>query len=437
MWKINLLIFSIIFISISLLYAEKLSVDWANFKYSLEKNDTLRLSLVEVYFSAPYYEFDYQVENETIVGRYHKEIFIKNIMTEESISETANHRIILPSFQVAESKDLKVLDIYRFIAQPGRYLLKLTITVLPQAHKTLSYLDTIEITGYSDKLALSDITLASLIVQDTIPSKFTKGGVKIIPNPDGKFGKAYAILYAYLEGYNLIADTNFYELKYRILNRDQMVIKELPAEKINKSGKNFAHTFALNTQGLPPDEYLLEVTLKDLSTGNETKKLKEFFILEPTTAVVTKELPFDLQEAEAIFKVVAYENEIKHYEHLNKKGKIEYLRRYWRARDFSEIKNRVRYADENYKVGRILGRATDRGKIYIKYGKPDEVVIHTMVEHTKPHEHWYYYQQGLQFIFVDIRGDSNFRLIYTNSTSEVKPPNWEKYIDPLELEDLQ
>lgn len=435
--KFFLLLLSLVLIDVAILQGRELSVDWANFKYNLSQPDTLHLSLVELYFSAPYYDFDYQVENETIVGRYHKNIYLKNLTTEQSLSETASHRIILPSFQIAEAKDLKILDVYRFIAEPGRYLLKLTLTVLPTAQKTLSYIDTLEILPYTDKLALSDITLASLITPDSGFSKFTKGGVRIIPNPGNEFGEAYGILYAYLEGYNLVADSNPYERRYRILNRHNEPIKDLPPEVITKTGSNFAHTFALNTKGLPPDQYLLEVTLKDLSTNQQVQKSKSFSIITPQKVSSVQPLPFDAKEAEEIFKMVASENEQKQYKRLTEQGKLEYLRRYWRGHNFTEIKERINYADEHYKVGRLLGRNTDRGRIYIKYGRPDEVVVHTMVEHTKPHEHWYYYEQGLQFIFVDIRGDNNFRLIYTNSDRETKPPNWEKYIDPLELEELQ
>ena len=54
----------------------------------------------------------------------------------------------------------------------------------------------------------------------------------------------------------------------------------------------------------------------------------------------------------------------------------------------------------------LQGRDTDQGRIYLKYGEPDEVETHMMIEHAKPHEHWRYYQTGYHFIFVDVRGDS-------------------------------
>jgi GWxTD domain-containing protein len=415
----------------------KLSFDWASFKYHIDKAQPESLSLVELYFSCPYYAFEYQVTNETIWGRYQKEIFLKNLLTEDTLKDTSSHRIILPSFETAQTRDLKVLDIFRFLAQPGQYYLSLILKDLSTPNKKFAYVETIEVPCYENHLSLSDLILASSIVRDTGASKFTKGGVKIIPNPSSEFGEAYKIIYVYLEGYNLANDTNSYLLRYRILNKDDVILKELPHETFRKTGPNFAHTFAFSAQGLPPDQHFLEVTLQDISNNNTTKKRKAFSIITFNNHLQKSLNEFNLTEYEKVFNVVASTNEQKYYQKLSSQGKIEYQKHFWRTRDFNEVKARLEYVDKHYSIGRVLGRNTDRGRIYIKYGKPDEVVIHTMIEHTKPHEHWYYYEQGLQFIFVDIRGDNNFRLIYTNSDKETKPLNWEKYIDPFELEDLQ
>ena len=82
---------------------------------------------------------------------------------------------------------------------------------------------------------------------------------------------------------------------------------------------------------------------------------------------------------------------------------------------------------------KIKGRYTDRGRIYIKYGEPDEIYKATWELGSKDREHWYYYSQKMEFVFVDIDGSGNFRLIYSSKEDEPTWPNWYKYIPPEEI----
>ncbi|MCX8015097.1 MAG: GWxTD domain-containing protein, partial [candidate division WOR-3 bacterium] len=136
-------------------------------------------------------------------------------------------------------------------------------------------------------------------------------------------------------------------------------------------------------------------------------------------------------------KYYATPTELMQYQNLNETGKKEFLRKFWQRHNLSEFINRMNYVNKKYQIGRIAGKDTDRGRIYIKYGPPDEIVIHTMLEQVASHEHWYYYNQNYHFIFVDIAGNNNYKLVYSNNDNEPKLPNWEKYVDPMELDDLK
>lgn len=109
----------------------------------------------------------------------------------------------------------------------------------------------------------------------------------------------------------------------------------------------------------------------------------------------------------------------------------------WRARDpdpdteENEFKQqfyeRVAYANEKFSSGKP-GRLTDRGRIYIKFGKPDEVESHPTGGHyqrswsegggsttTYPFEKWFYryipnVRSGIELEFVDPTGSGEYRL---------------------------
>ncbi|MEO0091837.1 MAG: GWxTD domain-containing protein [candidate division WOR-3 bacterium] len=421
--------------SISFMFGQQLFVDWASFNYGQG------LAFVEVYYSCPYNVFRYQVKNETIATQYQGSFYLKSVNTPESIVDNFERRAIIPSFEDAQKRDMMLVDGFGFFARPGDYWFRLT---LKDAISTLSFTDTIAVPNFEQNPALSDIELASSIKSDTLGGKFCKQGLQIIPNPSGKFGQHYELMYVYVEGYNLVDDTLPYELTYRILpvgsDDNLSSIKTFPTEIKNKTGNNFAYAFALSTKGLKPGNYALEIQLKDNSSNQITNKKKLFYIGEKEISQVAfTKTDLSLEDTLYYRKIdlLATPKEIKQYQKLNPEGKIEFLRHFWRKNNYVEFLKRMKYVETKYQLTGKPGWESDRGKIYVKYGAPDEIVAHTMIEHVKPHEHWYYYEKGFHFIFIDIRSDGTFPLIYSNTDLEKKHPEWEKYIDPLELDDLR
>jgi GWxTD domain-containing protein len=92
-----------------------------------------------------------------------------------------------------------------------------------------------------------------------------------------------------------------------------------------------------------------------------------------------------------------------------------------------EYYERVAYADEHFSSGKP-GRMTDRGRIYIKFGKPDDIESHPSggpyerPSHegggsttTYPFEKWFYrhipnVRSGVELEFVDTTGSGEYRL---------------------------
>jgi len=408
-----------------------ISVDWAAFNY------TNSFALVEVYYSCPYNLLQYTVRNETIIAPYQIKFRLKSLEGSDSIIDFSNHRAIISSFENAEHRDLKLIDGFGFFARAGRYHFNFTILEsLPIA----SFNDTVEVPPFTKSPSLSNIELASSVKADSSGGKFIKGNMRIIPNPDLNYGQAYQLLYAYIEGYNLQKDTLPYELSYRILSENQSVIKSFPAEVKQKIGTDFAYTFALSIKGLKPGNYYLEIKLIDRTNNNEDTQIKAFSVLSPIieqTGALHDQTVVDTSSYAKEIQFFATPTELSQYNSLNELGKKAFLRKFWQKYSLTDFISRVKYADEKYGLGRLAGRETDRGRIYIKYGQPDEVVIHTMIEHTKPHEHWYYYSKGFQYIFIDIHSNNNFLLIYSNNDAETKNSSLEKYVDPIELDDLR
>jgi GWxTD domain-containing protein len=66
-----------------------------------------------------------------------------------------------------------------------------------------------------------------------------------------------------------------------------------------------------------------------------------------------------------------------------------------------EYFRRVDYANEHFRTY-TSGWRTDRGRIYIIFGQPDEIEYHPFEEESVPYQIWYYYSIGKRFIFADL-----------------------------------
>jgi GWxTD domain-containing protein len=81
-----------------------------------------------------------------------------------------------------------------------------------------------------------------------------------------------------------------------------------------------------------------------------------------------------------------------------------------------EFYKRVEAADERFGMAPLPGWETDRGRIYILYGKPDRIENHSSsfrsgpAASVTPYEVWYYDSLKLRFVFVQDSKDGNYRL---------------------------
>ncbi len=66
-----------------------------------------------------------------------------------------------------------------------------------------------------------------------------------------------------------------------------------------------------------------------------------------------------------------------------------------------EYFRRVDYANEHFR-SYTSGWRTDRGRVYIVFGQPDEIEYHPFEEESVPYQIWYYYSLGKRFIFADL-----------------------------------
>ncbi|CUS95440.1 hypothetical protein JGI14_11203 [Candidatus Kryptonium thompsonii] len=65
-------------------------------------------------------------------------------------------------------------------------------------------------------------------------------------------------------------------------------------------------------------------------------------------------------------------------------------------------------------------------------GPPDEYERHPSEVDSKPYEIWYYHniEGGVEFVFVDKSGFSDYILVHSTKRNEIRDDNWRIHIAP-------
>ncbi|MEO0102935.1 MAG: GWxTD domain-containing protein [candidate division WOR-3 bacterium] len=109
---------------------------------------------------------------------------------------------------------------------------------------------------------------------------------------------------------------------------------------------------------------------------------------------------------------IASEEEIRELKITPQEKRSDAWQNFWEKKEIKEDDyfSRVEYCLKNFSFG-DKGLASDRAKIYLKYGQPDTIEEYPYETNKKPYIIWRYDNLGLAFTFVDLRGIGEYVLV--------------------------
>ncbi len=360
----------------------------------------------------------------------------------------------------------KLFGMGYFAVKPGSYLIKVKMTDENSNYETEKE-QTLTVNSFpSGKLAVSDIELATQIRSTSEKNRFYKNGYLVIPNPDQFYGTGLPMLMFYSEIYNLAydstRDSSNYSVQYRIIDGDGQVVREFPAKIKKKPGESAVEVSGMNIISFRSGTYFFELEVTDFLNNDKTSKRKKFFIYrEGDLAVpdsVTQRLADEkLKESfERIYKnmsvqtldeefdaaiYIATTDEKNIFKTLDIKGKQSFLMEFWKKRDDNPETVKNEFRDNYLKMvntankefpGFKKGYKSDRGRVLLVYGVPDEIERFPSNMEHKEYQNWKYFsiQGGVEFIFVDKQGFGNLELVHSTARGELSDSEWQRWIDP-------
>ncbi len=349
---------------------------------------------------------------------------------------------------------------------PGRYTMDAAVTDSATGRVTRGQ---VVVDAYRQGVGASDLLLGTAVrvpigPADTVPraDEVWNGAVFVQTSGPPALTPSQTLLGYYLELYSSRAES--VKVAARVVDQGgSQVIAAQPVAVPVTSGGGVTYAM-LDLAGLPPGRYRLEVAVQAPDsqvlrsapfgmTGFETVGSLKTVADAGThdTFSVGTEAGLDSMYAPLIYLMNAPEQ--GQYSMLSVDAKRRWLRDFWSRRDptpgtarnerLERFYRLVTDANSKFREGglsAIPGWRTDRGRIYIMYGPPDEVLDRRSnnEQRSLPYEVWKYTRdRSLKYVFADLTRFGNFDLVYTNDRRERSRPDWQDLLGPNAVQDVE
>jgi GWxTD domain-containing protein len=376
-----------------------------------------------------------------------------------SVRDTAGLELLAQSW--TQTVPARVLSMTRgssaehfsFAAQPGRYTIDVVVT--DSATGRVSRQRS-EVEAYRSAPPASDLLLATSMreagsADQPASGELRKGTLLLQASGRPVLTPQQARLGYYLELYSQRSDT--LTVTARVKREQGAQLVATPGERIPVGSGGGVTRGMVNLAGLPQGDYRLEVVAagsKDTVVRGAPFRMAGF---ETEVAIAAVAPPRDVfaemtePRLDTLYMPLVYlmkSDEQGSYPGLTLEGKRRWLRLFWEKRDptpatpANEAQDafyqRIADANRRYREGgaaEIPGWRTDRGRIFIKYGAPDEELNRPQAGNTRPFIVWKYTRtRALKYVFLDQTLFGNYVLIWTDDRREPSRPNWQELLGP-------
>ena len=356
--------------------------------------------------------------------------------------------------------DAFAVDMVRFSVAPGRYRLDVTV----QDSVSGRTADTgVELEGFAGVPPASDLLLSPQIrpasTGDTVPqpAELRWGRMLVTAAARLDLTPLRSTAYYLLEAYAPKEESG--TLGLRVADSTGTALITTAATDVTVPAGGGVLKGQLDLSGLPPGTYTMVASLALAGRTAERSAAFTMADLDETlekdvarreAARVTDEGYFEamsereLERAREPLVIIAEDGEMRRWsKDLSLRAKRRFMTEFWTRRDptpGTPVNERrqlfydaVAFAERNYgERGRaaVPGWKTDRGRIYVRYGAPEELHDRVQAGRSPPYQVWRYRSgKDRWYIFADrSNGLGTYQLVHSNDVKENTIPNWREVL---------
>ncbi len=269
--------------------------------------------------------------------------------------------------------------------------------------------------------SLSDIEFVYTVDSASPGSPFNKGDWTVVPSVIRSYGgDSIAPIMYYYEIYQGKDKRDKVLVETQILNQklDPVYRDTVTSEFTESVIRQIRHA---SLRDIPSGQYFLDITLLG-RRNKKTDNMRTPFRLSwsPKSLILN-----DYEGAIRLLKYIATSDENKCLkEARTPEERLKAWHDFWQNHDqtpgtpLNETKRdyyrRIELANQYFGLMNREGWLTDRGRIFIQYGEPDQLEDYPFESDQKAYQVWYYYHLSIQrrFVFVDNWGDKDYKLQY-------------------------
>jgi GWxTD domain-containing protein len=428
-------------------------------------------SYVEIYTWIPAWQLATKLQKDST---YKSQVEVLVLLKGDSTNVIAD-KFNLNSRVMSSANDNQfcLIDLKRYNLKPGTYKLQLHFKDLNATNSEANFIaQEITIPIDTQKVFFSDIELVDTFYSSSTASSFVKNDIVLKPKVIEFFSTDENKLTFYTELYHidkiLLPEEKFL-LKTSIINQageeqtilttakkmsvapvipvlQTMNIAELRTgnyyiqiEAIDRSNKNITRQVIFIQR--------LNLNIKDtidINTYNNANNFGKGFLDTATIAY--------LQFSVASITPISTYKEIPYLQTLSRSPDSlvikEYLSRFWRGVDplnpeyaWKKYEEQVTWVEREYRTPTEHGFSTDRGRVYLQYGAPNEKSRNNNSGGYN-YEVWQYYklpdgQSKVIFVFYNPTLTNNgMQLLHSNARGELQDPNWKQKIGGANASDF-
>lgn len=362
------------------------------------------------------------------------------------------------------SRPIDFIDLKRYGLADGKYELVVAIKDAHRPENAKEFKTELEFNYQGTELQQSGLVLlASFQRSDDSSSMFVKSGVQIEPLPYNFYSRHASTLIFYNEVYN--AD--------QALGEDFVVSYFIEKLENGESGLAMIGHKRQKPQAIVP--LLIQMDITQLPSGNYNltvevrNRAKE--LMSRKKIFFQRSNPFLDQELETLQLAANVNLEEEFVQQLTPEeleyslraltprlpqGDVEmvntiirndslnaqrlYLFSFWAKESpnnpqfaYQKYMEVARAIDQQFDSGFRHGFETDRGYIYLKYGRPDDIESRDQEPSSPPYEIWTYYefprtnQNNVKFIFYNPSlAPDDYQLLHSTAFGELNNPQWQR-----------
>jgi len=388
-----------------------------------------------------------------------------------------------PKATVAELSELNILELRRYAVTFGRVYVSLRLTDLNDTNNKFRYIDSFTVAPDTIGAFYSNIQLLDTIIPMDAITNFLKNGKQIIPICANFLDNHKRSLFYYTELYNM---GNITADRYPIYSRIRIGKKRtegfmteytqtdtisspsdtyfqgrIPIGKLtsgnyylsasldDKMGYNLAsQSLFIQRLNLNPDkdsvvkapvkEMFKDTAMESVTVLDLEKTFLAKYSLTQIKAMLKMLLPLsDPMQANTINNFLKKPDEMymryyiyNYYQSINTKDP---------AKAWKEYSELIMSVNKRFSESGNAGYETDRGMIYLRYGKPSEIVTVSGETGSLPYEIWQYntltqfsnkkeLANALFLFYKPAQMMSSYRLLHSTVPGEVVNLNWRMFL---------